>query len=229
MRTLQSYLAITLCLTSTMAVLAVLRSSTTAEPELSLVSPSYPSEATGCAVGADNWVADDRADRGRVDVIERASLAGRVLVASPDMNDPYFAGTVIYMLADDESGSFGVVLNRARDHEEPGVTLNDGGPVGRDRVFMLHDDVLERGSVRIGDVAVAADSELLDEHFNGRGRFASRDGAKARVFVGYAGWGPGQLDSELLHGAWRVRDLSSRVLLSPNHSAITQAAYAGLR
>ena len=39
--------------------------------------------------------------------------------------------------------SLGVVLNRARDHEEPGVVLNDGGPVGRDRVFMLHEDVLD--------------------------------------------------------------------------------------
>ena len=228
MRTLQSYLAITLCLTSTMAVLAVLRSNAT--DELSSSAADVPSsEATGCAVGADDWVVDAPA---RVDVIERASLAGRVIVASPDMDDAYFAGTVIYMLADDESGSLGVVLNRERDHEEPGVTLNDGGPVGRDRVFMLHEDVLDRFSVRIGDVAVAADSELLDEFFDARGRFDGHGESrpmKARAFVGYAGWGPGQLDNEMVHGAWRVRDLPAHVLLSGNRSAITQAAYSGAR
>ena len=214
MRTLQSYLAITLCLTSTMAVLAVLRGADRAELDM-------PAD-----------VAPDDARAAREDVIERASLAGRVLVASRAMDDPYFAGTVIYMLADDESGSLGVVLNRVRDHEEPGVVLNDGGPVGRDRVFMLHEDVLDGGSVRIGDVAVAADSELLQEHFDGSGRFksnAERRGLQARVFIGYAGWGPGQLDNEMMHGAWHVRDLPARVVLSPNHSAITQAAYANVR
>lgn len=226
MRTLQSYLAITLCLTSTMAVLALLRGTDRADVDM-----LDEDVGTGCAVGADNWVSDDdaQAPRAREDVIERASLAGRVLVASRDMDDPYFADTVIYMLADDDSGSLGVVLNRARDHEEPGVVLNDGGPVGRDRVFMLHEDVLDRLSVRIGNVAVAADAELLDEFFDGRGRFvraAERKPMRARAFVGYAGWGPGQLDNELAHGAWHVRDLPAKVVLSSSHMAITHAAYA---
>ena len=228
MRTLQSYLAITLCLTSTMAVLAVLRGFDRA-PESDIMPGD--ATATGCAVGADNWVGDD-ARAVREVVLERASLAGRVLVASRDMNDPYFGNTVIYMLADDDSGSLGVVLNRERDHEEPGVTLNDGGPVGRDRVFMLHEDVFDRSSVRIGDVAVAADSELLDEFFDHRGRFKTSGegrGLQARAFVGYAGWGPGQLDNEMAHGAWHVRDLPANVVLSPNHLAITQAAYATVR
>lgn len=228
MRTLQSYLAITLCLTSTMAVLAVLRGfDRAAEPDVALGDAN----ATGCAIGADNWTGDDgRAVR--EDVVERASLAGRVLVASRDMDDAYFADTVIYMLADDESGSLGVVLNRARDHEEPAVTLNDGGPVGRDRVFILHEDVLDRLSVRIGAVAVASDSELLDEFFDHRGRFATSEehrALRARAFLGYAGWGPGQLDNEMARGAWHVRDLPANVVLSPNHLAITQAAYATVR
>jgi putative transcriptional regulator len=224
MRTLQSYLAITLCLTSTMAVLAVLRGADRADAAAAADSLAFANE-TGCAVGANNWVQDEGA--ARADVIERASLAGRVIVASRDMDDPYFAGTVIYMLADDESGSLGVVLNRARDHEEPGVVLDDGGPVGRDRVFMLHGDVLDRSSVRIGEVAVAADSALLDEFFGHRGRFD--DNKSARAFIGYAGWGPGQLDNEMMHGAWHVRDLPARVVLSQNHGAITQAAYATVR
>lgn len=196
MRTLQSYLAITLCLTSTMAVLAVLR-----------IPQQAPTSVAREVEG---------------------SLAGKVLVASPDMDDPYFADTVIYMLADDASGSLGVVLNRARDHEEPGVPVDDGGPVGRNRVFMLHDDLLDQDSVRIGDVAVAADTALLDELFDGRGRFADKGcdaRTRARVFVGYAGWGPGQLDSEREHGAWMVRELSADVVLSRSHAMITSAAY----
>jgi putative transcriptional regulator len=171
---LQTTLATALCLSSTLAVLMVLRAEERALPDSSAVEV-------------------------------QSSLAGRLLVASPDLNDPYFAGTVIYMLAHDDNGALGVVLNRRRDHEEPqGVTLWDGGPVGRNRVFVLHDDVTARGSVQIDDVAVATDPAILDELFAGRGP------AHARVFVGYAGWGPGQLEGEIADGAWHTETVDAR-------------------
>src|SRR4051812_2260289 len=74
-----------------------------------------------------------------VDVgVAHGSLTGKLLVAAPSLDDPYFAGTVIYMLADDDDGSLGVVLNRPRGAVVHGGALAhlwDGGPVGRDRVF----------------------------------------------------------------------------------------------
>lgn len=221
MRTIQAYFTTTLCLTSTMAVLVMLRASSAAEM-------NEPALVTSTHVTYGDFGADGEPEEHQY---QRVSLAGRVLVAAPDMNDPYFSGTVIYMLADDDSGALGVVLNRVRDHEEPGpVTIWDGGPVGRDRVFVLHDDLGDEASVNIGGVAVAADPAILDELFEQRGRFAKADAdqgrnrATARVFVGYAGWGPGQLDNELAHSAWRVTDLSPDLVLSQDRAEIAHRA-----
>lgn len=207
MRTQTSFaatLTTTLCLASTMAVLGLLHA-------------DAPSRA--CESGADG-------EREGVD-LPRASLVGRLLVASPALDDPYFAGTVIYMLADDAHGAIGVVINRARDHvEHQDVALWDGGPVGRERVFVLHDDLTAARAVRIGDVAVESDPAILDELFSGRGP-PSRGGA-ARVFVGYAGWGPGQLDGEIAAGAWRTASAPAGLVLSSDPASITTSAYATL-
>ncbi len=169
---------------------------------------------------ADIDASDDAID---VDVgVAHESLTGKLLVAAPDMQDPYFAGTVIYMLADDDDGSLGVVLNRARGAVVHGGALAhlwDGGPVGRDRVFVLHDDLRSRGSVVINGVAVAADPAILDQVMEGNGP------EHARVFVGYAGWGPGQLDHELESGAWLVADAHAPLVLTDDTNALTRDAY----
>ncbi|HEY4219794.1 MAG TPA: YqgE/AlgH family protein [Myxococcota bacterium] len=148
-----------------------------------------------------------------------ASVTGRLLVAAPGMQDPYFAGTVIFMVADDEDGSLGVVLNRPRGavvHAARGLAhLWDGGPVGRDRVFVLHDDLKSEGSVVIHGVAVAAEPAILDDVMEGNGP------EHARVFVGYAGWGPGQLTREMQQGAWIVADATAAQILSDDPAKLS--------
>jgi putative transcriptional regulator len=151
------------------------------------------------------------------------SLTGKLLVAAPGLEDSYFAGTVIYMLADDDDGSLGVVLNRPRGAVVHGGALAhlwDGGPVGRDRVFVLHDDLRSTGSVVINGVAVAAEPSILDDVMEGNGP------ERARVFVGYAGWGPGQLDHELDEGAWLVADGDARLVLTDDTNTLVRDAYA---
>jgi putative transcriptional regulator len=127
-------------------------------------------------------------------------LVGQVLIAAPELRDPAFAGTMIYMLAHDDEGALGVVLNRPRHQIRPGVMLWDGGPVGRDRVFVLHDDLSHPGSVVVNDVAVATEPALLNDLLDGESQL------RARIFVGYAGWGPGQLAREIAAGAWIVAE-----------------------
>lgn len=134
------------------------------------------------------------------------SLAGMVLVAAPALEDAYFGGTMIYLLVDDAEGTLGVVLNRPRDVRS-GLMVWDGGPVGRDRVFVLHDDLDDPRSVRLGDVAVAAEPSVLTDVLDGVGP------ASARVFVGYAGWAPGQLTEELASGAWIVAEPAPGLVL----------------
>lgn len=135
---------------------------------------------------------------------EQSSLAGDVLFAAPNLDDPYFAGTAIYLVGHDESGAFGVVLNRPRDMRAREPQLFDGGPVGQNRVIALHADPSRGVEVEPG-IYAAADPAVIDGVLSGR--------TAGRVFVGYAGWGPGQLDRELAEGAWLVSEASAVTVL----------------
>lgn len=130
---------------------------------------------------------------GNASELSRGSLRGQLLVATPTIDDGYFQHTRIYLLEHDRNGALGVVLNK--DEVAPGVW--DGGPVGRDRVVTLVDEhAAGSDGVKVADgVSVLTDPDLLDDELVR---------AHARVFVGYAGWAPGQLERELRMGAWRV-------------------------
>ena len=141
-------------------------------------------------------------------------LAGHLLIAMPNMPDPRFARSVIYLCAHGEDGAMGIVVNRLMDaitfHElleqleieapgvVPGVRVHFGGPVEQARGFVLHStDFVREGSLMIDDdVALTATVDILRAIAEGRG-------PKRRLFaLGYAGWGPGQLDAELQANGW---------------------------
>lgn len=147
---------------------------------------------------------------------EVSSLTGRLLVATPALADPNFDRAVVLLLDHDEEGSLGVVLNRPTPVDvgdilegwadlagEPGVVFQ-GGPVSLDSALGVA--VVPGGTGggaaplgwrrvygAIGLVDLEAPPELL----------AAALGS-LRIFAGYAGWGPGQLEDELLEGAWYV-------------------------
>src|SRR4051794_35528925 len=141
-------------------------------------------------------------------VPEQRSLRGRLLVAAPPLVDPNFDRTVVLMIEDGEDGGLGVVLNRRSDTSiadvfpewqplvaPPGVVFA-GGPVATDAVIALarrrHGDL--DGFVQIhGDLGTV---DLADDPLGlGVSLFS------LRVFAGYAGWAPGQLEAELAQGA----------------------------
>lgn len=130
--------------------------------------------------------------------MDEISHAGRLLVATPLIDEDTFRTTVIHLLAHTEEGAFGVVLNRPSDTpaEEvvggwgaraaaPGVVFV-GGPVDTDTVVGLD---------AVGAVDLHRDP---DE--------ATDAPAEVRLFAGQAGWGPGQLEAELGQRAWWVTD-----------------------
>ncbi|MCL6551104.1 MAG: YqgE/AlgH family protein [Acidothermus cellulolyticus] len=150
--------------------------------------------------------------RPRHDEDMETSLAGRLLVAAPTLEDPNFARTVVLLLDHDEDGAFGVVLNRpssvpAREAvpqwadivSAPGV-VHLGGPVTPEAVVCL-------GRVRAGVPAAGwiplvgpfgavdpeAEPDMIADALDG-----------LRLFAGYAGWAPGQLETELRLGGWLV-------------------------
>jgi putative transcriptional regulator len=128
------------------------------------------------------------------------STAGHLLVATPNMNDENFDMTIIYVVEHTAEGALGVVVNRPT--ETPiGTHLPDlaalvsppdvffiGGPVSPDHVI---------GVGRDGDHIAMVDLDGVLE-----GRVERPDGF--RLFAGYSGWAPGQLDGELATGSWFV-------------------------
>jgi len=141
------------------------------------------------------------------------SLKGKLLVASPAIQDPDFRRTVVLIAAHAEEGAMGVVLNR-----EAGVAVIDavpdlsvfadpdesvwvGGPVAADGVVVLAewDEPAEAAAVVLGDIGFLP-ADLTDfERLSGHTR-------RARVYAGHAGWGPGQLEAEMEEDSWIVTE-----------------------
>src|SRR5688572_14125746 len=137
------------------------------------------------------------------------SLTGDLLVASPEMRDPRFARTVIYMVSHDASGARGFIVNRplgemllARllaqmrmdgSSASGSVRLHGGGPVESLRVFALHtsDYASPHSDVVKDGVSVTSDPDILLAVAAGKGP------RRIRIVLGYAGWAPGQLEAEM--------------------------------
>ena len=138
------------------------------------------------------------------------SLRGQLLVAGPALVDPNFRRTVVLVGEHGEEGAMGVVLNRAsstlvNDAVPPIAPLTGpdqlvylGGPVQPQAVIVLADFVdVEQAEVVVVDGIGFLPGEIEDAEALG-------DLRGIRVFAGYAGWGPGQLEQELAESAWIV-------------------------
>ena len=147
------------------------------------------------------------------------NLTHHFLIAMPALQDPNFARTVTYLFAHDEDGAMGLVINRPAGFdlgtvlEQAGVEsaegdpsdtarnlpVMEGGPVMKERGFVLHRPAgaWEHAlAVEGEDIAVAMSRDILDALVAGHG---PRD---VLVALGYAGWGPGQLEQEVGQNAW---------------------------
>ena len=144
-----------------------------------------------------------------------ATARGRLLVATPELQDPNFRRTVVLMLEHNDDGALGLVLNRPTDttlatalpgwadHAAAPAVVFVGGPVQPEAAIGL--------ARRVG----RGEPDGFAPLFDGLGTVdldrepgAVEPGVDlVRVYVGYAGWGPGQLDGELAAGGWYVVDL----------------------
>jgi putative transcriptional regulator len=150
----------------------------------------------------------------QTDEIDNLYLTGQLLVAMPQMRDPRFARSVIYMCAHSADGAMGLVVNRrvgsitfddllqqlniGPNKRNDEIRVHFGGPVEQGRGFVLHSsDYLQTGSLRVDDqVALTATLDILKELAAGGGP------RKSLLALGYAGWGPGQLDAEIQANGW---------------------------
>ncbi|MFI6704111.1 YqgE/AlgH family protein [Streptomyces sp. NPDC050509] len=162
---------------------------------------------------------------------EVSSLTGRLLVATPSLADPNFERAVVLLLDHDDEGSLGVVLNRPTPvgvgdilepwgglAGDPGVVFQ-GGPVSLDSALGLAVIPGDEGPLgwrrvhgAIGLVDLETPPELL-----------ARALGSLRIFAGYAGWGPGQLEGELREGAWYVVESEPGDVSSPRPENLWRA------
>jgi putative transcriptional regulator len=166
------------------------------------------------------------------------SLSGQLLVAMPQMADPRFARTVVYLCAHSSDGAMGLVVNRLIDSltfgsllsqlgvEPEGapadVPIHFGGPVESSRGFVLHtSDYLQDSSLVIDDeIALTATVDVLKA-------IAQGTGPRCRVLaLGYAGWAPGQLDAEIQANGWLLVPADLELVFGPENDSKWQRAIA---
>ena len=168
-------------------------------------------------------------------------LEGKLLIALPGMLDERFAQTVIYMCAHSAKGAMGIVINKPI----PGLSFIDlmkqleiptgtgfldfpvlyGGPVETGRGFVLHSDDYESADSTLPvseDISLTATLDILRAIAEGRGP------ARALFALGYAGWGPGQVETEFQSNGWLHCEADPSLVFGVEPEAKWRAALARL-
>ncbi|WP_341368160.1 YqgE/AlgH family protein [Yoonia sp. BS5-3] len=156
---------------------------------------------------------------------ESLQLTGKLLIAMPGLGDTPFAHSVIYMCAHDEGGGMGLIVNKPqqdvkfaqlldqldipRAPHTRDIRVHYGGPVDLGRGFVLHsrDYVSQAGTLQVDDsIGMTATLDVLEDMAQGRGPNSSM------LALGYAGWGPGQLEREIGRNGWLTCEASTDII-----------------
>ena len=160
--------------------------------------------------------------------IVRDLAVGKLLIASRELPDPNFSETVILLADYSSEGAMGLIINRQTDvpvarafpklkNVSPLARMYAGGPVGTTKAVGLLRTKAPGKDVRriVSEIFLAATRESLE------GLIASgTDPDHFRVYVGYAGWGPGQLERETAAGAWHVVSGDPALVFDPDPSSV---------
>jgi len=168
------------------------------------------------------------------------SLTGQLLIAMPQMEDPRFARSVVYLFShSEEDGAMGIIVNKTID----GMTVDQlyahlkivpvapspqpvyfGGPVGTGLGFVLHSaDYHEAGTVALRkDFAMTATFNILTAMSKGVGP------RRKILALGYAGWGPAQLEGEIQANGWLLVDADPALVFEADDESKWSRALAKL-
>jgi putative transcriptional regulator len=153
------------------------------------------------------------------------NLTGKLLIAMPAMDDPRFAHSVIYMCSHSDDGGMGLIVNKPQAglqfsdllsqmgiDKAPGVRdirVHFGGPVDQTRGFVLHsnDYAAATGTLKVAEeISMSATLDVIEDIASGTGPDVSM------LALGYAGWAPRQLESEIAHNGWLTCDARSDIV-----------------
>lgn len=156
------------------------------------------------------------------------SLAPGFLIASPPLGDPNFDRTVVLLASHDEDGALGFVVNRAAPLSVGELLLHAGYGEGREEVskvwiggpvqpqsgwVVCEDSTLEGdGVIAVGPRIRVSSSRTAFDRLARELAAPGDGGARRLVVLGYSGWGPSQLESEIARGAWLPVPLDERIL-----------------
>ena len=165
------------------------------------------------------------------------NLTGQLLISMPSQEDERFEKSVIYMCAHSKDGAMGIIINKKIDYDlypdllqQLGIDnpligkklyIRYGGPVESGRGFVLHSDEFIRKETLTIDkgIALTSTSEFFDDLSKGKGPKSSI------LALGYAGWGPGQIESELISNSWMTLRTDSNFIFDESVSNKWNDAY----
>ncbi len=166
----------------------------------------------------------------------KTSLTNHFLIAMPALTDPNFFHAVTYICEHNEEGAMGIMVNRPIElqltdvFEQLDIKVTDGnlseqhvyigGPVQTDRGFVLHTATSTWDStLKVApEISVTTSRDILEAIAIGKGP------DQALVALGYAGWGPGQLESEIAGNAWLSGPADNNIIFRLENGARWQAA-----
>ncbi len=144
---------------------------------------------------------------------------GILLIADPFLKDPHFARSVVLLCEHQTEGSFGFVINKLFDQTldelvpestQKKIPLYFGGPVKLDTVHFLHQfpDLITDAVEIVPGIYWGGNFETAIQLINDD----IIDPSKIKFFIGYSGWGSGQLDEELLQKSWLLTEATTRLV-----------------
>jgi putative transcriptional regulator len=159
-------------------------------------------------------------------------LTGKLLIAMPGMGDPRFDKSVVFLCAHSDDGAMGLIVNKPahdlsfghllkqlgvkRGPNGSDIRVHFGGPVEHGRGFVLHSDDYAGGeaTLHVDDrFAMTATMDILQAIAVGEGP------ERSIMALGYAGWGPGQLESEILQNGWLTAEAAPDLVFSEDNPA----------
>ncbi len=163
-------------------------------------------------------------------------LTGQFLIAMPGMGDPRFSGAVVFLCEHSNDGAMGLIINKPIPEPSfaeliaqlgieaiapPALPILFGGPVETARGFVLHSDDYggETGTLKIvGGYGMTATLDVLEDIAHGGGP------ERAMMALGYAGWGPGQLEAEIAANGWLNCKADPEIVFGDNMDGKWEAA-----
>ncbi len=160
--------------------------------------------------------------------------SGKLLIAEPFLADPNFARSVVLLCEHSDEGTVGFSLNRPTQHTlgdllpelyTPLLPVFQGGPVQLDTLHMLHRSPVALGGTEISSgVYWGGSYEALQESV----LHNSYQPIDVRLFVGYSGWGAGQLEKEIEEGSWIVANVTQELIFETDPNLLWKKAIESL-